>query len=355
MDPRYQKLANILINYSTKTKKGDHVLIHMQEPEAFPLVKAIYKEAILKGAFCEVYFSSVHFTYDRLKFGAKKQIEYYPDVDNASIKWADVWMGIRAVKNPYELKTIDAKKLAENTKIYMRLARKRVEKCRWVLCWVPTEALAQKAQMSWDETIDFFFDATVRDWEKESKKYKKIQKIFEKGKKVRVVGKDTDISFSTQGRKYVVCDGIHNMPGGEIFTAPVETSIDGKIYFDLPSAWSGQVAKDIYLEFKKGKVIKARAREGNDLLQKNLEIDAGAKYIGEFACGTNLGIKRAVLDTLFDEKIGGTIHMALGNAYKECGGKNKSDLHWDLIKDLRKQGQIFVDSKLVFKNGKFLI
>jgi len=354
MDPRYQKLAKILINYSTKTKKGDRVLIHMKEPEAFPLVKEIYKEAILKGAFCEVYFSSVHFAYDRLKFGNEKQVQYYPKVDDFSIDWADVWLGIRAVKNPYELKEIDPKRLAQTQRIYGKLAQKRIKKCRWCLCWVPTEALAQKAQMSWDETIDFFFSAVLRDWQKEREKYKKIQKVFQKGERVRILGKDTDISFSTKGRKYVLSDGTHNMPGGEVFTAPVENSVEGKIYFDIPSAWAGQVVRDIYLEFKKGKVVKATAKEGEELLKRNLEIDKGAKYIGEFGIGTNFGIKRAVLDILFDEKIGGTIHLALGNSYEECKGKNKSSLHWDLIKDLRKEGKMFVDGKLVFKNGKFL-
>lgn len=355
MDPRYQKLANILINWSTETKKEDNVLIHMKEPEAFPLVKAIYKAAILKGAFPEVYFSSVHFIYDRLKYGSDKQVKYYPKVDDASIEWANVWLGIRAVKNPYELREIEAKKLAQDTKVYGRLAEKRLRKCRWVLCWVPTEALAQKAQMSMDETIDFFFNATLQDWEKETKKYKSIQKVFQKGKHVRILGKNTDVSLYTKGRKYIVDGGEHNMPGGEIFTAPVEDSVNGKIYFDIPSSHAGRVAKDIYLEFERGKVVKAVAKEGQDLLEKNLEIDKGANYIGELGIGVNFGIKRAVSDTLFDEKIGGTIHLALGRSYEECGGKNKSSLHWDLIKDLRKQGQIFVDKKLVSKNGKFLI
>ncbi len=355
MDLRYQKLAKILINYSTKAKKGDRVLIHMKEPEAFPLVKAIYKEAILKGAFPEVYFSSVYFTYDRLKFGSDLQVKYYPKVDDASIDWADVWLGIRAVKNPYELKGIDSKRLAEDQKIYGRLATKRVKKCRWVLCWVPTEAMAQKAQMSMDETIDFFFKATIRNWEKEAKKYKKIQKVFQKGKKVRIVGKETDISFSTEGRKYVIGNGSYNMPDGEIFTAPVKTTVEGRIYFDIPSSRGGQIVRDIYLEFKQGKVVRARAKEGQRFLEEALAMDRGASYIGEFGIGVNFGIKRWVLDTLFDEKIGGTIHLALGHAYEECGGKNKSDLHWDLIKDLKKQGEIFVDEKMVFRKGKFLI
>lgn len=143
------------------------------------------------------------------------------------------------------------------------------------------------------------------------------------------------------------------MPGGEVFTAPVEWSVEGKVFFDIPCAWAGRMVKDIYLELKKGKVVKAEAKEGNDLLQKNLRIDKGAKSVGEFGIGTNFGIKKAVSDTLFDEKIGGTIHLALGRGYIECGSKNKSDLHWDLIKDLRQKGEIFLDGRPVFKNGKF--
>ena len=355
MDPRYRGLAKILVNWSTRVKKRDHVLIDMREPEAFPLVQAIYKESILKGAFPEVYFSSSKLSYERLKFGNKAQVSYYPQVNDAAIEWADVWFGIRAVGNPYELKSIKAERLAEDTKIYMKLAHKRVKKCRWVLCWVPTEALAQKGEMSLEETIDFFFNATLRDWQEEAKFYKKVQKLFQKGKQVRIIGKDTDITFSTKGRVYVVDDGKMNMPGGEVFTAPLEKTVEGKIYFEVPSSWSGQVVREIRLEFKKGKVIKASAQEGEELLKKNLDIDEGAKYVGEFGIGTNFGIKKPVLDILFDEKIGGTIHLALGNAYKECKGKNKSNLHWDLIKDLRKGGKIFLDGKLVAKNGKFLI
>ena len=354
MDPRYDQLAKILVDYSTKTQKGDNVLIHMKEPESFPLVKAIYKQSILKGAFPEVYFSSTYLTRDRLKYGSEDQIKYIPKIDEASIDWADVWFGIRAVKNPYELKDIEAWKSAEDDKVYGRLATKRVEKCRWNLCWVPTEAFAQKAKMSMDDTVDFFFSAVLRDWSEEAKNYEEIRKVVQAGKEFRVIGKDTDLTFSNEGRKFTLSDGTKNMPGGEVFTAPLETSVEGKIYFDIPSSRGGQIIKDIYLEFSKGKVVKSQAKEGQEFLEKALEIDEGAKYVGEFAIGTNYGITRGVLDTLFDEKIGGTMHMALGQAYKECNGVNKSDLHWDMIKDLREEGEIYLDGKKIFKKGEFL-
>jgi aminopeptidase len=354
MDERYRKLAKILIDYSTSTKKGDKVLIHMKEVEAFPLAREVYRAAILKGAFPEVYFSSVHLTRDRLELGSSAQIKYYPKVDEASIKWADVWLGIRAPKSPYELEGIDPQKLAEDQKIYGRLADKRLKKCRWVLCWLPTEAFAQKAQMPIRRMEDFFFKATVKDWRKETEKYAKIRKLFQGKKEVRIVGQQTDISFSTEGRNYVIDDCHNNMPGGEVFSAPVRESVEGEIYFDIPSARSGQLVKDIRLNFRQGRVSDFSAKTGQPPLEKALEIDKGASYVGEFGIGANFGIKNWTLDILFDEKIGGTIHLALGRAYEECGGKNKSDLHWDLIKDLRKGGRIFVDGKLVSKNGKFL-
>lgn len=355
MDLRYSKLAKILIDYSTKTKKGDKVLIEMSEPESLVLVKEVYKQAVLKGAHAEVCFSSASFGQDLFKLGSDEQIKHYSQFKDFGIKWADVWLAIRAVKNPYELKGIDSRKVAQRQKIYAKLNQKRIEKCRWVLCWVPTEAFAQQAQLPLDKAVDFFFKATLKDWSEEVKKYRKIQKIFQKGSQVRIVGKDTEISFSTEKRRYVIGDGAYNMPDGEIFTAPIKSSVEGKIYFDVPTVRGGEMVKDVYLEFKKGKAVKARAKQGQKQLESALATDAGAEYVGEFGIGVNYGIRTWTLDTLFDEKIGGSIHLALGNAYKECGGKNKSGLHWDLIKDLRKQGEIYVDNKKVFARGRFLI
>jgi aminopeptidase len=230
----------------------------------------------------------------------------------------------------------------------------RTELTRWVLCRVPNASFAQQAKMSLDEMMDFFFNATLRDWSKETARYQEIQEVFQAAENVQITGEGTDISFSTKGRNYVIADGEFNMPDGEIFTAPVDDSAEGVVFFEFPGVYVGQLIEGIQLEFSGGKVVKASARTNENLLQDLVNMDEGASRIGEFGVGINFGIDRFCYDILYDEKIGGTVHLALGRAYKECGGYNQSALHWDIVKDLRQQGQIILDGKVVLENGKFL-
>jgi aminopeptidase len=352
---RYKKLAKILVNYSTKIKSGEKVLIHMQEVEAFPLVREIYEESIRKGAETVVIFDSHDLAKSKLRCAGPECIAKVTDLEYKAIDWADVWMGIRGVRNPYELSSIPAHKVAAHRQAYGKLAEKRVEKCRWILCWVPTEAFAHKARLGTDELYRFFFKATLKDWKKESQKYHRLAKKFQRASTVQIVGEETDITLSTKGRTYVVADGQNNMPDGEIFTAPVESATEGKVYFEFPAPYSGQVVEGIRLEFVRGKVVKASADKNEKLLKKVLSQDKGASRLGELGIGLNYGINRFVFDTLFDEKIGGTIHLALGRGYKECGSRNRSSEHWDLVKDLRKKGEIYLDGKKIFQKGKYLI
>ena len=195
----------------------------------------------------------------------------------------------------------------------------------------------------------------MQDWKKESKKQDKLKKVVDKGKTVRIVGENTDISFSIKGRQGLKCDGKHNMPDGEVFVAPVETTIEGHIQYSYPAIKNGVAVPDVYLEFKKGRVTKAKASKNEHFLKQMISTDKGANTLGEFGIGLNFGIKKFIRNILFDEKIGGTIHLALGMAYKEGGGKNESALHWDMIKDLRQGGKLIIDNKVIQKNGKFLI
>lgn len=355
MDRRYLRLGQILVDYSTTVKKGDRVIINMGGTEAWPLVKAVYREIIKRGAEAEIIFNHSQLTRDLLKYGHHRQLLRTPGVKKFSIEWANVWFGISAVGNPFELAQFSPAKTALLTKVAGRLSKRRVAKCRWVICRVPTPAFAQKAQLSQEEIEHFFFKATLRDWAKETAHYQKLAEIFQQAKEVKITGKKTELTFSTSGRRYVVDDGKNNMPGGEIFTAPEEESVNGQVYFEFPALRSGRVIKDISLEFKNGQVTKAKASENLSVLKEALRTDAGAKYLGEFGIGLNYGIKRFTFETLFDEKIGGTIHLALGQAYKECGGRNRSHLHWDLVKDLRRQGEIWLDGQKVFEKGKFLM
>ena len=201
----------------------------------------------------------------------------------------------------------------------------------------------------------FFFKATLLDWSKEAKRYKEIQQVFQKSDQVRITGQGTDLTFSTTGRIYEVADGHLNMPDGEIFTSPLDESFNGKITFEFPGVYAGKKVEGISLEFSQGQLISANARTNEALLHSLLKMDVGASRVGEFGIGVNYGIKSFMSDILYDEKIGGTIHIAMGRAYSECGGTNQSALHWDIIKDLRQGGIVYLDGKKVMEDGKFLV
>lgn len=354
-DKRWSQLADILINYSTQTQQGDKVLITMMEVETLPLVKAVYSKAVQAGAFPHVEFVSAYLERELMLHGNQEQLEWVPYLQAHGMEWADVYVGLRGHRNPYEFADIPADRISVHKKAMGKVSAMRNELTRWVLVRVPTESLAQQAQMSLDDMMEFFFNATLRDWKEESMRYKQLAEVFQAAKIVRIVGRETDITFSTQGRIYVVGDGKHNMPDGEIYTAPIDDSAEGCIYFEFPGVYMGRVVKGIRLEFKHGEVVSATAEENEELLRQLIRMDEGSRRLGEFGVGTNFGINRFCYEILYDEKIGGTIHLALGRAYAECGGINRSALHWDLIKDLRREGVIYLDGCKIFENGNFLI
>ncbi len=352
-DPRWGQLAEILVNYSTGIKKGEKVLITMMEETTFPLTRAVYAEVIKAGGLPQVEFQSVLFERDLMLLGSQEQLDWVPELNSYGMEWADVYIGLRGARNPFEFSGVPPANLTAHKKAMGIVSGMRNELTRWALVRVPNESFAQQAEMSHDGMMDFFFEATLRDWEKEGEWYREVNQVFQAAKTVRIVGQETDLSFSTEGRIYEVADGHLNMPDGEIFTAPVDDSAEGQIYFEFPGVYFGERIPGIRLTFSKGQVVEASA-EGNEELLKNLiEMDEGSSRIGEFGVGINYGIDRFTYDILFDEKIGGTIHIALGRAYTECGGVNQSALHWDIIKDLRQEGQIYLDGELVFEKGKY--
>jgi aminopeptidase len=203
--------------------------------------------------------------------------------------------------------------------------------------------------------MELFFNATLQDWQAISREWWKLAQVLDKGHEVRLVGNQTDLTFSVKGRKWLVGDGHINMPDGEIFTAPANSTLNGHIYFEFPGVLGGRLVHDIFLEWENGKLVKATASRNEDYLHKVLETDGGASLLGEFAIGTNYGIDRFCKDILIDEKIGGTVHIALGRAYEMCGGTNQSAIHWDIIKDTRTEGAIYLDGNLIFEKGHFVI
>ena len=227
-------------------------------------------------------------------------------------------------------------------------------KKRWVGFDYPTNALAQEAEMSLEEYEDFVFNAVIVDWNKVSKDMDKLKKLYDEKKEVKIVDDDTDLTLSLAGRKGVKGDGSCNMPDGELFFAPIKESLNGHISFSFPAIYGGREVDGVRLEFKNGVIVKATAKKNEAFLKQMIATDDGSKYIGEFGIGYNYNINKFTRNILFDEKIGGTIHLAIGQAYEECGGGNKSAVHWDIIKDLRKTGKIFIDGKLVLNNGKYI-
>lgn len=353
-DPRWDQLADILINYSTRTRRGEKVFITMMEVETFPLVEMVYSHAVRVGAFPQVEFVSAFLDRELMRHGTIEQVGWVPEIEAYGMEWADVYVGLRGFRNPYEFSGISPDRIAAYKKALGKTSAMRTDLTRWVLVRVPGESFAQQAQIDLDSMMNFFFKATLRDWAAEARRYKEICEVFQAADQVRITGRDTDISFSTKGRDYAIGDGTINMPDGEIFTAPVDDSAEGQIYFDMPGMYAGQMIKGIRLELSGGVVVKATAEENESLLHRILETDEGARRLGEFGVGTNFGIDRFCYDFLYDEKIGGTIHLALGRAYAENKGVNRSALHWDIVKDLRQQGVIYLDGRKVFEDGKFL-
>ncbi len=365
-DKRVTKQAKILVDYSCKVEKGDNVLISV-DFEARPLVLELYKLLIKRGA-SEVRIHAGFYELGEIyyKNATDAQLKHFPQIAMDEMKKIDCWIGVRSSTNTRGLTGVDATKISTHSKVTKKISDWRVEKTRWILTNFPTNAQAQEADMSLSDYEDFVFSAVNKvDWKELFKQQEKLRKLIDKASEVRIVAPGTDLTMSIAGRTAENCAGEHNMPDGEVFTSVVEDSANGYIAYTYPALYLGREYHDIRIEFKNGKAVKTTASKGESDLNKILDMDKGARFIGELGFGNNYKIKRFTKDILFDEKIGGSIHIALGKGYKETGSKNISALHWDMIKDLRKasdpkglrpggDGQIFFDGKLVQKNGKWI-
>ncbi len=354
IDPRVKKLAEILVNYSVKVERGSVIQINFGV-EAAPLALEVYKLVLEKGGLPNINPIVQGFAYQYYKLATNEQLKHFPKSAMFRAERADGVISIGADYNTKEFTNISPKKIALRRRVIDPISKLTLSKDNWVGCQYPTNAIAQDADLSLEEIEDFVFKATNVDWEAMSKKQDKIKKILDEGSKVRIKSANTDISFSIEGRQGIKCDGHRNMPDGEVFIAPVEESVEGFIEYSYPAIYGGREVNGIKLEFKKGMVVKSSAKKNEEFLKEMINTDEGSKFIGEFGIGLNYGIKKFIKQILFDEKIGGTIHLALGMAYKEGGGKNESALHWDMVKDLRDGGEFWIDDKKIQKDGKFLI
>ena len=357
VDPRIKKMAQILVDHSTRIKKNENVTIS-GSVEAQDLLKEIYKLALKKGAYPFLKVNLPGTSYIYYKNASQEQLKKFPEIAFYEVKRMQVYIGIGSPKNTRELSNVDPKRISLRSTVVEPIADyivNRKDKIRRVSTGFPTSALAQDAEMSLEEYETLVYGAVNQDWKKLGKRFKNLRDKLNEEKEIRIIGEDTDIKLKVYKKSFVADCGEENLPGGEIFCAPEKDSVNGHIRFTYPAIECGTEVQNIYAEFKNGKCIKATADKNEKFLKTMLNTDKGAKYIGELGIGMNPKITKFTKDLLFDEKIGGTIHLAFGMAYKECGEPNKSALHWDIVKDLRKNGQIIADGKVVQKNGKWLI
>jgi len=365
-DIRQERMAKVLVNYSLKIKKGDLLLIQGKYL-SMPLIKEVYREALIAGGNPVVKVVPDGLEGIFYEFASDEQIMFENPLSLYEAEKIDALLTIWGDYNTREMSSIDPEKIKRRKQAREReinLLHNRIDSkdIKWCGTQYPTNAGAQEANMSLDEYEDFIFKACkvesedpIGEWEKVRDEQDRIVKWLSGKSEFRVVSEDTDLKLSTSRRNWVNCCGDENFPDGEVFTSPVENSVNGHIRFSFPGIYSGKEIEDISLHFKEGKVVEARAKRGEELLKALLETDEGAKYLGEFAIGTNYGINKFTRNMLFDEKIGGTIHLAIGRGFEESQSKNNSLIHWDMLCDMRKGGEIYADGELFYKDGKLLI
>jgi len=361
------KYARLLVRYSARVTHGDEVAIRVPV-DAIPLGRELVREVLRAGAYptlllddnivSEVYFSEA----------SEEQLSHVSPVTRVLFKEYDVSISILAQPHTKILTGIDPSKLAIARKAraplfqeFLRLAAEGKKK--WSVAPYPTLAMAQEAGMRPGEFEEFVFralklheDDPVVAWRRQSHLQDRvIREVLRSASEIRVVGEGVDLTVHVDGRRWISDDGHENMPGGEVFTGPVEDATEGCIKFDMPQVYMGYEVEGVKLCFRSGELVEYDAVRGRDVLEKLIGMDDGARRLGEFAFGLNYDIQRRTKEILFDEKIGGTIHMALGNGYPETGSKNESALHWDLIKDMKSgNAMVYVDGELVYKSGMFL-
>ena len=350
MDPRVTEHAKLIVTYATGIKKGDQVLI-MASDYGLDLASEIYKEAAKSGGSPLIMMTPSEVNRAYYEVTSEEFLDLFPNHLYDLTKASDVIISIRSDINTKTLGNVDPKKQTRRDKTLRKIQDERLSK-RWCLTQAPTPGYAQDADMSLKEYEDFVYASILIDWRSQRAQMEKLKKALDQADKVQIMGEKTDLTMSVKGRNAIVGDATHNVPGGEVYTAPVDDSAEGEIWFDLPGIRYGREIKGVRLRFSKGQVVDYSAETNEHVLKSIIETDQGSKRIGELGIGTNRGIRRFTKNILFDEKIGDTIHLALGRAYKDCRGVNESAIHWDIIKTM-KPGQILMDGRVLQKDGKF--
>jgi aminopeptidase len=365
-DTRLETLSRILVDYSLDVQQGQLVTIS-GSPLAAPLIRAVYRRIVQRGAhpllqialpgIAEIYYGQA----------SDAQLNFIRPDERIMPEQADAALSILSDANTKALSGIDPSRQriarqarADLTKTY--LERSAAGTLKWCVTLFPTEAFAQDAEMSLADYEEFVYSAGLLDaadpiaeWQAVSRDQARLVDWLSDKRSVHVTAPGTDLTLEIAGRKFINADGRYNFPDGEIFTGPVENSVNGHVRFTFPCSVAGREVEDVQLWFEDGKVVKATAEKNEEYLLRTLDTDDGARYLGEFAFGTNRGITQFSRNILFDEKIGGTMHLALGASYPETGGLNQSAIHWDMICDLRQQSEVRVDDVLFIKDGEFQV
>jgi aminopeptidase len=364
-DPRVQKLAQVLVHYSLDLQPGEEFALGTS-PLAEELSLAVYKEALLAGAYVSVVNIVPGQNELFLKYASDDQLDYISPINRLITEKYRAILNIEADHNTRELSGVDPSRQSRSRSARKELfqtyiARMGSRDLKWCGTVYPTQALAQEADMSLSEYQDFVYGAGLLDlpdpvagWEEETVRQQRLMNWLDGKDQVSIQGKDVDLNMSIKRRLFKGASGHLNFPDGEIYTSPVEESVNGWIRFSYPAIYMGREVIDVELWFEDGKIVKEKADKGQDLLTELLNTDAGARYLGELGIGTNYAIQRFTKNMLFDEKIGGTIHLAVGMGFPEVNGENQSGIHWDMLCDMA-QSEIRVDGELFYKDGKFVV
>ncbi len=365
LDARTESLARILVNYSAEIRPGDRVLIEATTA-AEPLAQALYCQTLIAGGHPHLQLELPDQDALLYEFASDAQLDFVPPLRKLAYETFKSRFRVHSLVNPRGLSSVDATRLARRQKalaglIQTQMQRGAHENFRWVTTLFPTNGYAAEAGMSLPEYEDFVYRACHADeadpvayWNSVRAEQAKMIERIHGHHQITLRGPNVDLALSIKDRIFLNSCGKHNMPDGEIFTGPVEDSVQGWVKFTYPALYQGSAVEGIELTFDGGRVQKATAQSNESYLLEMLNADAGARYLGEFAIGTNFEISRFTGNILFDEKIGGTFHMALGNGYPETGSENKSAIHWDMICDMRTAAEIAVDGDVIYRNGRFV-
>ena len=358
-DKRNETLTSILLTYSVDLQPGEKTMLDVRGTGTLELAREIVRQATEMGGVPFWYYNDPSLVRSWVKGASEQQFEAFGQLHLKLMKEIDVWICLHGPDNPFDLADVDGRQLQAYSKFYVGPVHleERVRNTKWCILNYPTNSMAQLAEMSLEAYEDLFYEVCCLDYSSMSSAMDPLLEMMKQADEVRIASPGTDLRLSLQGMPAVKCDGKENIPDGEVFSAPVRDSVNGQITFNIPALDRGVLFNDVRLEFKDGKVVEASCQGNTEALNDILDVDEGARYVGEFALGVNPLVTRPVKDALFDEKMAGSIHLALGNCSEETPNGNQSAIHWDIVLAQTKEyggGEVYFDGELIRKDGRFV-